>query len=166
MTLFFEPFAPLLGVSREGDHRLAPGQAALRSFSPAADVVATEDVVTVTMDMPGLRAEDLEIELADDVLTVRGERSFSYATDQAQAGVWQRLERGYGKFERVLRVPKGLDGDAIQASMADGVLTLHIPMPEARKPRRIAINTGGEQPVIEHDDAAAGEERELAGATA
>ncbi|HEV2769438.1 MAG TPA: HSP20 family small heat-shock protein, partial [Solirubrobacteraceae bacterium] len=157
MTLFFEPFAPLLGFSREADRHLASGQAALRSFAPAADVLATEDLVTVTMDIPGLKAEDLEIELADDVLTVRGERVFSY-TDQAEAGVWQRLERGYGKFERVLRVPKGLEGDAIQASMADGVLTLHIPMPQARKPRRIAISTGGEQPVIEHDDAAAGEE--------
>ena len=174
MTLFFEPFAPLLGLSREADRHLAPGQAALQSFSPAADVVATEDDVTVTMDMPGLKAEDLEIELADDVLTVRGERAFPYANGQAKGGVWQRLERGYGRFERVLRVPKGLEGDSIQASMADGVLTLYIPMPQSRKPRRIAINTAGEQPVIEHDDAAAseehdaatGEDRELAGATA
>lgn len=173
MTLFFEPFAPLFGSSREAGRHLTPGDTALRSFVPAADVVGTEDDVTVVMDMPGLKADDVEIELADDVLTVRGERSYPYATGQAEGRVWQRLERGYGQFERVLRVPKGLEGDAVQASMADGVLTLRIPMPQARQPRRIAVNTAGQQPVIEHEeaageehDAAAGEDRELAGASA
>ena len=153
MTMLFEPFAALSGT-------------ALRSFVPAADVVATEDDATVVMDLPGLTAADLEIELVDDVLTVRGERAQPYAGDEG--GVWQRIERGFGRFERVLRVPKGLEEDGIQASMADGVLTLHIAKPESRKPRRIAINTGGEHPVLEHEEQEqpASQEREMAGATA
>lgn len=158
MTMLFEPFAPLSGT-------------ALRSFVPAADVVATEDDATVVMDLPGLTADDLEIELVDDVLTVRGERALPYAGDE-QGRVWQRLERGFGRFERVLRVPKGLEEDSIQASMADGVLTLHIAKPESRKRRRIAINAGGEQPVLEQEESSgeqeehAGQDREMAAATA
>jgi len=173
MTMLFEPFAPLFGVSREADRHVAPSGTALRSFVPAADVVATEDDTTVVMDLPGLTAEDLEIELVDDVLTVRGERVLPYAADE-QGRAWQRLERGFGTFERVLRVPKGLEEDSIQASMADGVLTLHIAKPEARKPRRIAINAGAEQPALEQEQPAgeveqeesAREERETAGAAA
>lgn len=154
MTMLFEPFAALGGT-------------ALRAFAPAADVVASEDDATVVMDLPGLTADALEIELVDDVLTVRGERAFPYAGDE-QGRSWQHLERGFGRFERVLNVPKGLEEDSIQASMADGVLTLHIAKPESRKPRRIAINTGGEQPVLEQEEQeeTAGQERELAGATA
>ena len=147
MTLF-EPFAPLFELSRDMDRLLAPSGTALRAFVPAADVVVTDDNVTVTMDVPGLKAEDLAIELEGDVLTVRGKRALPEVGGTEQRRVWQRLERGFGEFERVLRVPRGLDPDAVSASIADGVLTLNIPMPEARKPRRIEI-AAGTQPALE-----------------
>ena len=168
MTLLFEPFAPLFEPSRGMDRLFAPSGTAIRSFVPTADVVVTDDDVTVTMDVPGLKADDLSIELEGDVLTVRGERTSPHTTGKDDEGrVWQRLERGFGEFERVLRVPKGLDPDAITASMADGVLTLHIPMPEARKPKRIEIATGDAQPALEQTPSEEpSEERELAGTAA
>jgi HSP20 family protein len=76
--------------------------------------------------------------------------------------VWQRLERGFGTFERVLRLPTGLDPDEITASLSDGVLTLQIPKPRERKPRRIEIATGQEMDTIE---GTATEQRELAEST-
>jgi HSP20 family protein len=160
MTVLFEPFAPLFELSRELS-RFAPGGTPVRSFVPAADVVVTDENVTVVMDVPGLTADDLEIELVDDALTVRGERTFPYQTNGDQRA-WQRLERGYGRFERVLQVPQGLDADRIQAEMADGVLTLRIPMPAARKPQRIEIS-GAAQPTLEQETS---EQRETAGAAA
>jgi HSP20 family protein len=159
MTLLFEPFAPLFELSRELN-RLAPGGMQVRSFVPAADVVATDEDVTVVMDVPGLEADDLEIELVDDVLTVRGERGFPYGGGQSDQRVWQRLERGFGRFERVLHVPQGLAADSIRAEMADGVLTLHIPGPVTRRPHRIEIASGGQQAL----EQTASEEREMAGA--
>ena len=164
MALLFEPFAPLFELSREVDRRLASGLAA-PSFVPATDVVVTHDDVRVVMDVPGLKVEDLTIELQNDVLTVRGERPFPTVPEdeQSEGRVWQRLERGFGKFERVLSVPHGLDADQITASMADGVLTLHIPKPEVRRPRRIEITTGRQAQAL---DQSAGEQRELAGSTA
>jgi HSP20 family protein len=145
MPFLFEPFAPLVGFSREMNRALAANGATIRSFVPAADVIVTQDDVTVTMDVPGLKVDDLSIELQGDTLTVRGERPVPYADGEDDGRTVLRLERGFGKFERVLRVPGGLDPDAITASMADGVLTLHIPVPEARKPRRIEIATGSAQ---------------------
>jgi len=158
MTLFLEPLAPLFDFSRRfaGD--------GTRAIVPAADVVVTDDAVTVAMDVPGLKPEDVTIELRDDVLTVKGERAFPFANEgDGGQRVWQRLERGFGMFQRALRLPAGLDPDAINASMSDGVLILHIPKPEARKPRRIEIATGQTAATIE---GTAGEDRELVGSTA
>ena len=75
MTLFYEPFAPLFELSRRADRLLSPSGGAVRSFVPAADVVVTDDEVTVTMDVPGLKEDDISIELEGDSLAVRGERA-------------------------------------------------------------------------------------------
>lgn len=160
MTMFLEPFAPLFELSRQMDRVLPATGAATRSFVPAADVVVTEDDITVTMDVPGFKMDDLELELRDDVLTVRGERAFPYSAGE-NGRTWHRLERGFGKFERVLRVPAGLDADGIQASLVDGVMNIHIPMPASRKPRRIQIGGVGQQTIEQHvNGAAKSEERE------
>ena len=143
MTTLLEP---MLEFDRLFNRVLASG--GVRSaFVPAADVVVAGDEVTVHMDVPGLRVEDLDIELENDVLTVRGERTYPYATEDEQA--WQRVERGFGRFERSLRVPAGLDRDAVAAELVDGVLTIRIPKPEALKPRRIEIQTAGEARQLE-----------------
>jgi len=162
VTQLFEPFAPLFGLSR--DPLFAPG--GVRPFLPPADVAVSDDDVTVVLDVPGFAAHELDIELTGDLLAIRGERSLPFDRDDDR--VWQRLERGFGSFERLLTVPKGLDPDHIEATIADGVLTLRIPKPEALKPRRIEIAgsrapTGIETPAF---DSSASEERELAGAAA
>lgn len=172
MTLLADPFAPMFELSRDFD-RLFSRPGVVRSFVPAADILVSDDAVDVYMDVPGFGVDDLDIELVDNTLTVRGERNYPYAMNGNGNGngdkrVWQRLERGFGKFERVLRVPDGLDADAITASMDAGVLTLHIAKPEAKRPRKIQIG-GGAQPAIEQESdttAATADDRELVGATA
>jgi HSP20 family protein len=161
MTLL-EQFDSLFDLTRD---RLLAGNGFgySRAFVPAADLVVSGNEVTVFMDVPGLKPENLEIELTGDVLTVRGERSYPYSTEDEQSRSWYALERGYGRFQRILQVPKGLDPDSITAEMVDGVLTLHIPQPEARMPQRIQIATGAEQPAIESQTS---EQSELAGAAA
>jgi HSP20 family molecular chaperone IbpA len=90
-----EPFSPLFELSR-GVDRLLPRNAYRGGFLPPADVVVTDDAVTVMMDMPGLEADDLEIELQDDLLRVRSERRVPHGGDR-EARAWQRIERGFGK---------------------------------------------------------------------
>jgi HSP20 family protein len=118
-----------------------------RAFLPPADLIVTADAVTVTMDVPGLNAESLEIELNGEILTVRGERH--HPQFDGTNAKWARFERGYGKFQRTLQVPKGLDPDTVSATISDGVLTINLPLPEAHKPRRIQITGATQQPAIE-----------------
>jgi HSP20 family protein len=145
-----------------------------RAFLPPTDLIVSDEAVTVIMDVPGLSADSLEIELTGDVLTIRGERHYPELDQQSTQ--WYRIERGYGKFQRTLQVPKGLDPDTVTASIADGVLTIDVPLPEARKARRIQIANGNnaviegnaswDEPEAETSENSHVEEPALAGAAA
>jgi HSP20 family protein len=131
--MVMEPLAPWL---RDLNRYFSSG--GVGGFFPLADVLVTDEDVRVYIDLPGVSRDDLEIELENDVLTVRGDRPFPYQSDD-EGRASQRIERGFGKFERVLRVPRGLDPASIDASLGNGVLTLRIPKPEPLKPHRIEI---------------------------
>jgi HSP20 family protein len=135
MATILQPFAPWMrDLSRFMN---TPGAAS--AFLPPADVLVSEDGVTVYMDVPGIKAEDLDIQLENDMLTVRGERRPPW---ESLEGCTARIERSFGAFERTLRVTDGLDPDAIEAAMSDGVLTLRLPQPAQTQPRRIQIRPG------------------------
>jgi HSP20 family protein len=129
---------------RELNRVVGSSQRQIAAFAPPADLIEDNDGVTVHMDVPGVRPEDLEIEIQNDILTVRGTRPFPYQSHDGD-GALRRAERGFGRFERSLRVPQGLNPDAIQASLKDGVLTLRIPKPEQLKPHRINVQAEGDQ---------------------
>lgn len=139
MTTVIEPFPPWL----RDLNRFFGTEGATSSFIPPADVLVTEEGVKVYMDVPGISSDKLDVELENDVLTVRGERPYPYAERDGDRGA-RRIERGFGRFERSLRVPGGLDPNAIEASLADGVLSLRLPKPESLKPRRIQIKAGAQ----------------------
>jgi HSP20 family protein len=139
MATMLQPIAPWMrDLSRFMN---TPGAAS--AFLPPADVIVGENGVTVYMDVPGIPAGDLDIELENDMLTVRGERRPPW---ENLDGCTARIERSFGAFERTLRVTDGLDPDAIQAAMSDGVLTLQLPKPAEAQPRRIQIRQGAGAP--------------------
>ncbi len=126
----FDPFAPFDAyVSR----------ATRAAFLPHADLSVSEHDMVLTMDLPGLTADDLDIQLLDGHLVVRGERK---RPEPAEGSRWVHAERGFGAFERRVKLPDGIDPDAITASMTDGVLSLIVPKPERMKPRTIEIGSG------------------------
>jgi HSP20 family protein len=134
MTLVFEPFAPLFART----HGTA--------FTAPADVTVGDSDLMLTMDLPGLTAEDLEIELVDGYLSVRGERR---PPEVGEGKSFVHTERPFGAFERRVKLPDGVDPDSIMARMDNGVLSLIVPKPERLKPRTIAIGTGSEQRELE-----------------
>jgi HSP20 family protein len=140
-TTLVEPYAPWLRELSQVLHT----QGTSGAFIPPADLLIDDEGVTVYIDVPGLHADDLEIELENDTLTVRGERPFPYSREDG-GGPARRIERGFGRFERSLRVPPGLDPDAINASLSEGVLKLRIPKPITQRPRRIEIKANGSEP--------------------
>jgi HSP20 family protein len=132
-TMLMDPFASWLEQGRRSI--AAPGP---RAFMPPTDLLSGERDVKVVMDVPGFTVEDLEIELADGTLAIRGERRYPYHGDEDPHEL-NRLERGFGRFERTLRVPRDVDPGAIEASIDAGVLTLSIPLPASRRPHRIEV---------------------------
>ena len=134
MSTLVEPTTPWLRDS----NRFVNRETRVDPFVRPADVIADDDGVTVHMDVPGIPRDRLDVELVNDIVTVRGERPYPYGDDASV----KRVERGFGAFERTLRVTDGLDPDRIDAAMQDGVLTLRLPKPEARKPRRIEVQAG------------------------
>jgi HSP20 family protein len=139
-TTLVEPVTPWLRELGQVLHN----QGTVGAFVPPADLLIDDDGVTVYMDVPGLRAENIQIELENDVLTVSGERPFPYAREDG-TGPARRVERGFGRFQRSLRVPPGLNPDAIEASVSDGVLKLRVPKPESLRPRRIEIRADADR---------------------
>jgi HSP20 family protein len=106
------------------------------AFMPLLDVRETVDEYLVVADLPGVRSEDVTIEVDDRVLTISGSRA------PVETGEPQLVERPYGSFARTLTLPQGVDADAIEAGYHDGVLELRIPKPAESKPKKIAIGSG------------------------
>jgi HSP20 family protein len=122
------------------------GEAPVRRWVPAMDLVETQDHFVVRADLPGLTQDDISIELEDNVLTISGERKREEKTEKEG---YFRLERASGQFARSLTLPEGIDAEGVTAEFKDGVLEVRIPKPEARKPRKVSIGVGGKQPAIE-----------------
>ena len=135
--MLFEPFVPFNSLFQ------TPGRV---GFLPAADVTVGENDMVLTMDLPGMTADELDIQAVDGELIVRGER---HRPELPEGSRWAFSERSFGAFERRIRLPKGIDSDAITASMENGVLSLIVPKPEVLKPKTIAIGTGSEQRQLE-----------------
>ena len=118
-----------------------------RGWLPSMDVREEDDSFVVEMELPGVRAEDVQIECENNALTISGERRQEERTEQ---GRQLRVERRFGSFTRTLPLPQGTNEDAIQAELKDGVLELRIPRAEQPKPRRIEVRRNeGEQQTIE-----------------
>jgi HSP20 family protein len=127
------------------------GNGGTRRWTPAMDLAETENHFVLRADLPGMREEDVAIELEDNVLTVSGERK---ADHEENGEGFYRVERAFGAFSRSLTLPQGVDAEAVSAGFTNGVLEVRIPKPEQRKPRKIAISTTGDEPKTLEGDAA------------
>jgi HSP20 family protein len=128
--------------------------AAQQRWVPAMDLVEADDHFLLRADLPGLKEEDVSIEVRDNALTVSGERKAEH--EQREKG-WYRLERQFGRFSRSISLPEGVDPDGIDASFNQGVLEVKIPKPEQRKPRRIAIKSANGNGTVEDVEGTASE---------
>jgi HSP20 family protein len=121
------------------DTPTAGSNGTFRRWIPAMDLVETESDYILRADLPGLSEDDLNIEFEDGVLTVSGERKFEH---EERKDSYYRVERASGSFRRSLTLPDGVDPEAVKATFERGVLEVHVPKPEQRKPRKVAITVG------------------------
>lgn len=106
------------------------------SWTPAVDIVEKENGIHIMADLPGFKAEDVEVSVEDGILTVRGERRFEEA---AEGETYHRVERSYGIFERTFSLPNSVDPAKIEASFDDGEMKIVLPKREESKPRSIKV---------------------------
>lgn len=102
----------------------------------ALDVVEKDDEFVITAAIPGANPDDLDITLANNVLTIRGEIK---GEQQPEGGQIRLRERPYGRFARTLTLPAEVQNDQIQAHCENGILTVHVPKSEQAKPKRIPV---------------------------
>ena len=103
-------------------------------FVPLADVEETPEAYLVEIELPGVNRDDVDIEIAGQRLSVRGERK-----EKERVGILRRRERTVGSFAYEVTLPGHVDEDGVEAHLDDGVLLVTIPKPERERPRRIQI---------------------------
>lgn len=107
------------------------------TYSPQIDIWETEDELMLFADMPGVSAENLEIQFENRELRIHGKVRPRHEGINFLYG-----EYGIGHFQRTFTIGESIDGEKITAELKDGVLTLHLPKNEAMKPRRIEVKSG------------------------
>ena len=147
MSFLMKPDPFSSEVSRLFNTMFAPGDARSQRWMPAMDLVEEGDHFVLKADLPGLSEEDVSIEIEDNVLTISGERHEETRRDQRQG--WHRVERTFGRFSRSLSLPEGIDPENVAASFSNGVLSITVPKPEQRRPRKVQIHAGGGQAAVE-----------------
>jgi HSP20 family protein len=109
------------------------------AWAPALDISERKDAYLVTVELPGLKPEDLDITMEDGLLTIQGERQFTQESSEQQ---FHRVERRYGAFRRSITLPAHVTAEGIQASFEDGVLQILVPKAEEAKAKRIQVRPG------------------------
>jgi HSP20 family protein len=107
------------------------------TWAPPLEVREEANAYVVQAEVPGVRKEDLQLSFHDDVLTLSGERK---QEKEVKEGEVYRTERGYGRFQRTVALPKPVDPAKVTAAYKDGVLTITLPKTDAAKPRTIDIS--------------------------
>lgn len=105
-------------------------------WNPALDIEEKNGTYVVKADLPGVKKEDIHLELKNNTLTLRGERKDEH---EKKNGTYHRVERTFGSFERRFRVPEGVNEKDIHAKYTDGVLELTIPAPKEKKPKALEV---------------------------
>lgn len=115
----------------------------MSTWSPQLEVSERGDNLVICADLPGMSKDDINVDIEDDQLIIRGERRNERQSDEQG---FYHSERSYGSFYRSIQLPQGVDGEQVQADFNNGVLEITIPKPEQKsRGRRLEINERGSQ---------------------
>jgi HSP20 family protein len=135
-----DPFAALLTVQRAMDSVLQRDRfaalAGARGALPPVNVFEQNGDFVLVAELPGVKKEDLDIQVKGDTVRVHGKKTVEYPEDASV----HRRERVAGEFDRTLTLPAQIDAAKVTADYRDGVLTLRLPRADSEKPRSVTIN--------------------------
>ncbi len=138
--MLWNPFAEIERIRREFDRlleELVPREEGERLFAPVVDVYETDQDIVVKAELPGVKKENVEVSIRDNALHIKGEKK---EEKEEKTETYHRVERVYGKFERVIPLPTDVKVEAAKAEFKDGVLEIRIPKAEGSKEKKIEIS--------------------------
>ena len=132
-------FEDLLGLQESMDRAFDTGffdsSTSSRGVYPAVNIFEKDGEVVLVTELPGVKREDLNIEVKGNTVRLAGERKIEYGKDVS----YHRVERNSSKFDRTLRLPINIETDKVKAEYKDGILVLSLPRAEKDKPKQITI---------------------------
>jgi HSP20 family protein len=136
----WDPFRELEGLQEQLSQlmprRTSDGDGGM-PFMPLVDIEETEDTWIVEAELPGVKPEDVNVEVRGSELAISGE-----IKEREREGILRRRTRKTGEFDYHITLPGDADAENIDAELRDGILTVRIPKPEQQRPRRIAVKSG------------------------
>jgi len=143
---FASSVSPFVSLQREIDRLFddfsrglpALGGNGAAKLLPSMDVTETDKEIEITAELPGLEEKDVQINVADNLLTIRGEKK---AEKEEKDKNYRLVERSYGAFERSLQLPEGVNADAIKATIAKGVLKVTVPKPAPAQAKKVEVKS-------------------------
>ena len=135
----WNPYREMTTLQRALDNAWTVDWDGGRVWRPALDVVENEDAYVVKATLPGLKPEDIDISIEDDVLTIKAKHTEEHEESEEN---YLLRERRYGAFHRAVRLPSSVNGDEASAEVKDGVLILTLPKREEFKPKQIEVKVG------------------------
>ena len=127
-------------VNRLLENRFQTGRednSALTTWAPAVDIYETENELVLKADIPDMNEKDIDIQVENNMLTIRGERKFE---EKAKDDNYLRVERTYGAFTRSFSLPNTVNMEAVKAEYKNGVLTVELPKRPESKPKQVKVN--------------------------
>lgn len=109
----------------------------MSAWKPSVDIYETDEAIILKAELPGIKKEDVSVEVKDNVLTLRGER---IEDKEIKEGSYFRKERCFGTFSRTFNLQHRVQPDKIKAKFKDGILEIEVPKPEEEKPKQITVN--------------------------
>jgi HSP20 family protein len=151
ITTYWDPFREVNSLQRRlnslfDDYSRQQGDSSavsMGSFVPAVDIYEDEHKVSLKLEIPGVRQEELDVQVENNILTVRGERKFDKEEKEEN---FHRIERRYGSFTRSFTLPSTIDTASVKANYENGVLRIDLAKKAETKPRQIKVNVTGTGP--------------------
>jgi len=144
----FDPFRDLRNME-ETMNRLwrgfgVTGQDGAENWNIAIDVVQKPEEIVVSASLPGVKPEDIDVTIEDNVLTLKAERQAEHKAEDSRYLV---QERSWGQYYRALRLPDSVDFSKVRSHYENGVLAITLPKAEEKKPRQIKVNVGAKKEI-------------------
>jgi len=147
----YDPFRDLRSLQEEVNRLFTGNMArtfdeegiARGAWSPSVDIYENKDQIVLEAELPGMKREDFDVSVENNVITLRGERHFE---KKEESDNYHRVERAYGSFTRSFTLPNTVTAEGATADYANGVLRVSLPKREETKARRIEIKANGAEP--------------------